>query len=546
MRPVTHELASRRLPAVIFIAVFAFYWATTSREPAWGDARPMWEVAEGLVNHGKLSIATRWPEDIPLGTDGRVYGITPIGTALVHVPGAALAALFHAIASDHDPLVRPLAVHLAPSLLGATAAVLFFLLLVDLGIRRRTASACTAILVTASTLWVYAHYPYSEILQLTCFVGLFRATLRTADQPTRRNALWWGTWAGCALNAKYVLALAIVGGAAVIALAWYRERDRRREFVRALGWAAAAAAPWLVLAMVYNAIRWGSPLETGYGPYLGAFFGGSLFDGAWGMLASPNKSALLYSPPLILAVLAMPRAYRAVPRLGVATLVMCVPSWLVYCSYRSWSGDYAWGPRFFVWMVPVLMIPIAWWFDRERPARWRAALARWATRAIVGAGIAIQLLGIALYWDHFIRLAIDAKNQWLGQPNRRGAYIAERGRGHCDSCFEDTYEIMWAPPFHPIRGHWWLVQSIARGDSAAEAQQSAPWRTYTTLDVRLDQNYPRARIDWWGLIWLRDATHTALAGIVVLGVLLSVLGFAVWRWLIYHRCHEPESVTVTS
>ena len=44
--------------------------------------------------------------------------------------------------------------------------MLFFALLRDLGRSARTASACTAIFVVATTLWVYARYPYSEILQL--------------------------------------------------------------------------------------------------------------------------------------------------------------------------------------------------------------------------------------------------------------------------------------------------------------------------------------------------------------------------------------------
>jgi hypothetical protein len=510
----------------IFIAVFGFYMLTSSREPAWGDAHPMWEVAERLVAGGHIDIKTRWPEDIPLGRDNKIYGIAPIGPAVMHVPGAALAALSHRFARDDDTLVRPLATHLGPSALGALAAVLFFLLLGDLGIRARTASACTAIMAFATTTWVYAHYPYSEILQLACFLGLFRATLRTTAEPTRREALWLGAWAGMLVDAKYVFALAVVGAAVMIA---WTLRGRRAELRRVALWAAVAGAPFLVLALVYNYARWGSVTATGYGPYLDAFFGGSIFDGAWGMLASPNKSAFLYSPPLVLAVLGAPAAFRAVPRLAFAIVALCVPTFLVYCTYRSWSGDYAWGPRFFVWMVPPLLVPIAWFMDSLTRVK-RAVAA-----AVIAAGICIQLLGVALYWDHFIRVAIDTKNQWLGQPNRSGSYIPVRGRSHCDSCFEDTYELLWTPAFQPIRGNWWLVKALARGDTATEAQRSAPWRTYTSLDVRLDEDYARLRLDWWVMLWWRDAPETETLGIALLIVMLGGTGFGAARWLRYHR-----------
>jgi hypothetical protein len=538
-----------RWSVAIFVSAFAFYMATSSREPAWGDARGMWDVANHLLE-GEYHAKAPWPEDMP-ARDGKFYGITPIGTSIVHVPGAALAKLGHAIAPSHDALVRPLAVHLGPALLGALACAVFFGLLRDLGCRARIASAATVILACATTTWVYARMPYSEIAQLTCFLAMFRGLVRVLDTserlratpppsgvPLRRDAIWFGVWAGCLVNLKYVFAVAVLGAA--VAIVW-RLRSRRAVLVEAAKWATIGGAPFALLALAYNHARWGSPLETGYGPYLDAFFGGSPFDGAWGMLLSPNKSVLLYSPPLVLAVLAAPRAIRAAPRYGVAVLATVLPVFLVYCTYRSWSGDYAWGPRFLVWAVPVLLVPIAWWIDPRpevgqidpRPEAGRVR--RIVLAAVVAGGIAVQVLGSALYWDHFVRIAIDAKNQWLGQPNRRGAYIAERGRGHCDSCFEDTYEVMWTPAFHPIRGHWWLVKSIARGDDARSAQADAPWRHYTTLEMNLAANYPRARIDWWGLLWIKDAPKTFTLGLVLLIVFVGALAYGVWRWLQLHR-----------
>lgn len=518
----------RKWSIAIFVAVFAFYYLTSSREPAWGDAHGMWEVADRVVQHASIDIKTRWPEDLPPGRNGKIYSINPIGVSVVHMPGAAFAAVSHIVAPKQDPLLRPIFTHLGPSLLGALTCVLFFGLLVDLGRTRRTASLATAILAVSTTLWVYARMPYSEVMQLTCFLGLFRQTLRVANASTRKNAIWLGVWAGCLFNAKYVFALAIVGALAL--LVWVL-----RKRARVLAWSAIAGAPFLVIALVYNYLRWGSMTETGYGPYLSAFFGGSLFDGAWGMLASPNKSALLYSPPLLLALLGWPAAIRQHRTLGLALCAIVLPTFLVYCTYRSWSGDYAWGPRFFVWCVPVLLIGMAWFIDRM--TRWRKVF----VGGVVAIGIVVQLLGSALYWDHFIRIAIDAKNQWLGNPNRKGSYIPERGRGHCDSCFEDTYEICWTPAFQPIKGHWWLLKSLARGDDQASAQFDAPWRRYTSLDLDLSRTYPRARIDWWGLIWLEDAKQTRTLGLLLLALFSAATGVGILMWIRLHRSGKADA-----
>jgi hypothetical protein len=178
----------------------------------------------------------------------------------------------------------------------------------------------------------------------------------------------------------------------------------------------------------------------------------------------------------------------------------------------------------------VVLVPIAWTLDRLA-GRLKTAI----VVAIFVTGASVQVLGTSLYWDHFIRIAIDVKNQWLGQPNRAGSYIAEKGRGHCDSCFEDTYEILWTPAFQPIRGHAWLLRSLARGDTPAEAQADAPWRAYTTLPVRLEATYPRARIDWWGLLWISDAKQTFVGGLVTLLMLLASLGYGAAAWVRLHR-----------
>jgi len=523
----------------IFVAVFAWYLVTSSREPVWGDARGMWEVAERLVTKHRLDIKTKWPEDIPPGRDGLTWGIAPIGPSLVHLPGAVIASIGHAVGPKQDPLVRPLAMHVGPAALGALACALFFGLLRDLGIRRRTASLCTVVLACATTTWVYARMPYSEILQLACFVGFVRQVLRTCESPTRRAALWLGAWAGMLLNAKYVFGAAILGGALLVA--WTHRKDRA-ALTRIVAWGALTGLPLVGLALFYNWWRWGSVFASGYEPYLDIYFGGSMFDGVWGMLGSPNKSVFVYSPPLVLALIALPATVRAKPRFGWVLLACVVPVFLIYATYRSWSGDYAWGPRFFVWATPVVLVPIAF-FVEVVAARWRRGVRRGVIGSVVALGIGIQVLGASLYWDHWIRVAIEVKNQWLGNPNRSGSYIAEKGRGHCDSCFEDTYELLWTPAFHPVRGHWWLLKHVMAGDGVEVVQRDAPWRAYTKLEMRLKDSYPRARLDWWPMVWMKDAKQTRSLGIGVMIGLVAMLVYGIACWIQLHRrAGEDERV----
>ena len=344
------------------------------------------------------------------------------------------------------------------------------------GSARAPRACATAILACATTTWVYARYPYSEILQLACFLGLFRRSCAPRDDADRGATRCGSACGPAACSTRSTCSRRrSLGGAVVIA---WTLRKRRASWSRVLGWAAVTGAPFVALALVYNWARWGSITRTGYEPYLDAYFGGSLFDGAWGMLLSPNKSALLYSPPLVARAASAlpagdprdtaPRARAARDgRPGVRSST--APTGRGAATTRGARGSSCGRRR-------SLLVPIAWCID----ARARRGCARRIVVAVVAAGIGVQLLGNALYWDHFIRIAIDAKNQWLGQPNRSGSYIAERGRGHCDSCFEDTYELLWTPGVPADPRPLVAASAVARARRHARRRPGdAPWRTYT-------------------------------------------------------------------
>src|SRR4029453_16214146 len=127
-----------------------------------------------------------------------------------------------------------------------------------------------------------------------------------------------------------------------------------------------------------------------------------------------------------------------------------------------WSGDYAWGPRYLVFCVPALMLPLALVVERGR------RLVAAALVAALALGVFVQILGSAYYWDHWIRISKEASAAWLGKPNRSGSFPPDRG-GVCDACFEDQYAQQWLPPFQPIAGHLWLLRHTPFGDDSKTA-----------------------------------------------------------------------------
>jgi hypothetical protein len=524
-----------RIARAIFVATCVVYLLSSGREPPWGDANVQYMVAESLVDHGGIDIRKPWPDDDP-PRDGKFYSTYPLLPSLTQLPGLAILGAATAVSPPSRGLAKPLTTHLACSVFGALTCVLFFLLCRQRKLSTQTASIATAVLAFATTTWVYSHYSYSEIAQAAWFTGFVLYLLRTAEASTAKNARWLGLFAGLLFGFKYIYAATIVGGFGY--LAWTL-RSQRAVLVRLIVPVAIVAVPFVIMAMIYNYLTYGSPVSTGYNAYFDKYWGENPMSALWGMFLSPGKSVFLYSPPLILGLYALPRLVREHRSLCWIVLATAGPVIAIYSRYKL-IGDYAWGPRFVVFAVPVLTFSFAVVLEAWRGAwtRWR----RFVIATVIAGGVAVQLLGNALYWDHFIRISMDARAQWLGQPNRKGAIIPTRADGHCDSCFEDTHQLHWLPPFQPILGHWWLVRSLAADRTAAEAATDAPWRRHTSLDLNITTSYPRARLDWWGMLWIKDFPQTRVAGVILLVLLLAGSAFGVVLWIRAHRAGaDPPS-----
>jgi hypothetical protein len=197
----------------------------------------------------------------------------------------------------------------------------------------------------------------------------------------------------------------------------------------------------------------------------------------------------------------------------------------LYARFIFWAGDYAWGPRYLVFCVPVLALPAALVIERALDGRRLLAA---AIAVVFAAGFAVQVIGNAYYWDHWIRIAKEASAGWLGKPNRAGSYPPDRG-GICDACFEDLYAQQWLPPFQPISGHLWLMRHTPFGDDYKTAEKDAPWHLYTKVNVPIDEQwYKRARIDWWGIDW--DEQRGRAAMLIALAILCLPLLLGLFLW----------------
>jgi hypothetical protein len=219
--------------------------------------------------------------------------------------------------------------------------------------------------------------------------------------------------------------------------------------------------------------------------------------------------------------------FRRAPMTVGLLLLSIVPVVLIYARFAFWHGDFAWGPRYVVFAVPVVCLVFVSALDRalEMAQGWGRRLALAGLVAVAGAGAVVQVAGSAFHWDNFIRISVEARNRWLSTPNQRGGADAY-ANGTCHVCIENLYHLHYLPQFQPIRGHLWLLRHVPFRDDWRRAEADAPWHPETSLTIDISSSYAAARVDWWILDYGR---HPGVAALLVVWMALMTLA-GIWLW----------------
>lgn len=377
------------------------------------DGEAVYRVSESLARHGSFAVEQEldWRGfGLSRGRDGRLYSIFGPLPSLAGAPFVALADAcladspragttvpfgpsFHvgdglpaAVRGEHPAEPRPHALRFAASwavvLAGAAGVLVFF------GLARRVAGDADAALGVAwlyafgSLAWPYSGADFAEPLA-TLLALLALALLARSDPdlgaPVRPEA---SALAGLALGLSILAHLTGVLFAPFFAFyAWTRsgrgEAGALRRRATALARFLAGLAVPLGTLAVYNAVRFGSPLETGRTVDLAAAsaLGYGRFVAPWeglhGLLLSSGKGLLLYCPAVLLGLAAFPSLARRHRALALALGGAAVARLLFVAARSDWHGGFSLGPRLLVPLVPFLLLPIAVWATGGGPERLR-------------------------------------------------------------------------------------------------------------------------------------------------------------------------------
>lgn len=477
----------RRIALAVVLLMLGIFGITAGGHTYSGDEEGYYQQAKALSTGTyafPLSEDVRFVSAWRFGRDGLATGGGGIGASAAAVPLALVGRVAAATTSgiQRDEVVRVFVGFTNP-IIGALLVGVCFLLARQLGASRRDGVLLAIIIGVGTLVWSYAHqFLFSELL-----TALFLcAAVLVAIRATRAAAWWLGPLAGVlGVGAVFARATAapfvILIGLYVLATTW-RRRGWHSAIIPTAGYVGGVIMAGLLLLLA-NWWRYGDTSDVGYGQ---APFELSVWDGLNGLLLSPGKSVFIYAPVAVVALIAVPWSIRRYPAEISLLLAIALVNLLIFARFSGWSGDQAWGPRYMLIALPLLVLIAA---PVLSGTPWRAAA---ATAGCIG--VVIATFGIVvnpLTW--FGRAAAEFGTEWREDVGQI-AFI---------------HEIHFSPASSQPVAHARLLPEAARSTAAFIDDPNGTDGRWSPLPARVDYRMgwhtnPVQLDAWWYWVLRRD------------------------------------------
>jgi hypothetical protein len=381
----------------LFCALMAIYVANFRLLGA-GDSLPTRLLPFSVLREGNLNLDEfTWEHR----HDGRlpyyvhqmgphIYSVSTIATALVVTPLYVLPAWWLAARGIGYDDVRARVVVVAMERISAAFLTALSACLLYAALRRlaswRWALALTLVYALGTSTWSIASQAlWAHALSELCLVILCAIFLTPA--PSRAAFVVAGLTAGVMVANRPQMV--VFAAPALLFVAAYH----RRHLL------AFAALPALVgvLLLAYNRAVF-NVAAGGYGGL--GHFKGPLFEGLAGLVISPNRGLLVYTPVMLFAFWGAVRVWRVPAPTWLRWLTVGVLLHvLVHAKFDEWWAGYTYGPRYFTDVLPALTIFLVYGLI----PLWRARSLQVLAVALALYGIGVQAIGVYAADDRWNR-----------------------------------------------------------------------------------------------------------------------------------------------
>lgn len=406
------------------------------------DAVAVYQVAQSLVEDHDLSIQPI--NNAILGPDGQYHSVFGIAQSVLSIPLYKLGTLVERsstpelqvywagrILNIYGGTVPIFFVSLFNPLLTPLLCLVFYLFSRQLGFTQKSAITSTLIFAFGTLAWSQANEYFQHPLEALCLLLSFYLLFISRGDLQERYLWTSGIFLGLGILTRVNL-LFVYPVFALYIWVHASEMKRTRKFAPIQSFSIPLILAFFII-LYLNQLRYSDPLV--FNPIVtDQGWVEPLWTGLFGYAFSPGRSLFLYAPPLLAALLCWSSFFRRHKREGQFILAVFLVFLATYAFPANWAGGWSWGPRYFLAVLPLLLLPLSLVWQNKKGTFFALFLAF--------LGIFIQVMGILVNLSYILN---DLESMGFSYPAQDYLFIPRLSplRMHLLALLEGRYLDTW-------------------------------------------------------------------------------------------------------
>ncbi|HBP11671.1 MAG TPA: hypothetical protein DD452_06980 [Nitrospina sp.] len=353
-------MTKSKIHLMLFLFFFSVYALTGQGSIQSADGKIMFLLTQAMVENHSVSFS----EIVSLSdTPGPQYSKYGLGMSVLAIPFYLFGKLLSFLLGIEASLATQFTVSMINAMLTALSCLMVFRIATERFEFTLRIGLFLALGFGLSTIaWYYSEDFMSE--PATTFFLLSAVYWVTGKDRATRDLLWAGTFLALAVSCRLAALVVIPGFIFYQWMVWAESAEKDiKQLVMDLLRPAIPVVAVLMLIMIYNYLRFGGPLETGYEKISGRFL-----LGFFGILFSPGKSLFLFNPLTLFGCLAFMFFLREQRKTALLFGWLIVSHLVLFSFWHSWQGGMSWGPRLMLVVLPYLILPIGFLLREHKQA----------------------------------------------------------------------------------------------------------------------------------------------------------------------------------
>ncbi len=353
-------MTKSKIHLALFLFFFSVYVLTGQGSIQSADGKIMFLLTQAMVENHSVSFS----EIVSLSdTPGPHYSKYGLGMSVLAIPFYLFGKLLSFLLGIEASLATQFTVSMINAMLTALSCLMVFRIATERFEFTLRIGLFLALGFGLSTIaWYYSEDFMSE--PATTFFLLSAVYWVTGKDRATRDLLWAGTFLALAVSCRLAALVVIPGFIFYQWMVWAESAEKDiKQLVMDLLRPAIPVVAVLMLIMIYNYLRFGGPLETGYEKISGRFL-----LGFFGILFSPGKSLFLFNPLTLFGCLAFMFFLREQRKTALLFGWLIVSHLVLFSFWHSWQGGMSWGPRLMLVVLPYLILPIGFLLREHKQA----------------------------------------------------------------------------------------------------------------------------------------------------------------------------------